>query len=165
MSAIGRAARSSRTPARRSSTAAAEPSRDPAGAELLSTAKPQIKPCDTIFGTHRHYAVLATLEESGSASQAELSRRTGIYRSDVVAVINELADRGLVEHAHDPAARRRNVITMTQQGRSQLQRLDKLLAAIEDEVLAPLARREHDQFTELLTRLVDHHARSHSRGS
>jgi hypothetical protein len=29
---------------------AAMPSCDPAGAEPLSTAKPQVKPCDTIFG-------------------------------------------------------------------------------------------------------------------
>jgi hypothetical protein len=48
-----RTARSTRTHARRSSTAAAEPSCDPAGAEPPTTAKAQIKLCDTIFGTHR----------------------------------------------------------------------------------------------------------------
>ncbi|MBG0832881.1 MarR family transcriptional regulator [Planomonospora sp. ID67723] len=110
-----------------------------------------------------HYAVLATLEESGPASQAELSRRTRIYRSDLVAVINELADRGFVERAPDPADRRRNVITMTGQGRRQLHRLDELLAAIEDDVLAPLTRIERRQFTELLARLLDHHGRSRRR--
>src|SRR6266540_2768792 len=54
-----------------------------------------------------HYAVLAALQEFGPASQAALSRRTGIYRSDLVAVINELAGRGLIERAPDPADRRR----------------------------------------------------------
>jgi putative transposase len=44
--------RSRRTYARRSSTTAAEPSRDPARAEPPTTAKAQIKRCDTIFGTH-----------------------------------------------------------------------------------------------------------------
>src|SRR3712207_1895073 len=53
-----------------------------------------------------HYAVLATLEQVGPASQADLSGRTGIYRSDLVAVINELADQGLVERAPNPADRR-----------------------------------------------------------
>ena len=75
-----------------------------------------------------HYAVLATLDEFGPASQAELSSRTGIHRSDLVAVINELAGRGLVERAPDPADRRRNVVTATGAGRRQLLRLDKLLA-------------------------------------
>jgi DNA-binding MarR family transcriptional regulator len=82
-----------------------------------------------------HYAVLATLEEFGPASQAQLSQRTGIHRSDLVAVINELTDRGQVERSPNPADRRQNVITLTQRGRRQLLKLDKLLAAVEDELV------------------------------
>jgi DNA-binding MarR family transcriptional regulator len=113
-----------------------------------------------------HYAVLVALQESGPASQATLSRRTGIYRSDLVAVINELADRGHVERAPDPADRRRNVITITQQGRRHLRRLDKLLASIQDDLLAPLTQPERDQLTRILTRLLDHHTGTapHSTG-
>jgi len=104
-----------------------------------------------------HYAVLATLEEFGAASQAELSVRTGIYRSDLVAVINELAGRGLVKRAPDPADRRRNVVTLTAPGRRQLLKLDKLLADVEDEVLAPLNPTQREQLSHLLTTLVNHH--------
>ena len=64
--------------------------------------------------------MLATLNELGPASQSELSSRTGIYRNDLAAVINELADRGLVERAPDPADRRRNVVTLTGPGRRQM---------------------------------------------
>jgi MarR family transcriptional regulator, lower aerobic nicotinate degradation pathway regulator len=106
-----------------------------------------------------HYAVLATLEEFGPASQAELSSRTGIYRSDLVAVIGELAGRGLVERAPDPADRRRNVVTVTGPGRRQLLRLDTLLAEVEDEVLAPLTPAQREQLVRLLTTLVSHHGR------
>lgn len=106
-----------------------------------------------------HYPVLAALLEFGPASQATLSRRAGLYRSDLVAVINELADRGHVERAPDPADRRRNVITITQQGRRHLRRLDKLIAAIQDDLLAPLTQPERDQLTLLLARLLEHHAR------
>ncbi|WP_250562201.1 MarR family winged helix-turn-helix transcriptional regulator [Sphaerisporangium fuscum] len=112
-----------------------------------------------------HYAVLATLREAGPVSQAELSRRTGIYRSDIVAVINELTERDLVERAPDPADRRRNVITLTPRGDGHLDRLDELLAALQDEVLAPLTPAERDQLTGLLTRLLDHLGRSHGRGA
>jgi MarR family transcriptional regulator, lower aerobic nicotinate degradation pathway regulator len=104
-----------------------------------------------------HYAVLATLEEFGPASQAQLSQRTGIHRSDLVAVINELTDRGQVERSPNPADRRQNVITLTQRGRRQLLKLDKLLAAVEDELLAPLTARQREQLTHLLTALVNHH--------
>ncbi|GAA3411466.1 MarR family winged helix-turn-helix transcriptional regulator [Streptosporangium vulgare] len=107
-----------------------------------------------------HYAVLASLEEFGPGSQAMLSRRTGIYRSDMVGVLNELAERDLVERAPDPGDRRRNVITITAQGRRHLHRLDKILDDLHEELLAPLASAERDQFTQLLVRLLDHHVRA-----
>lgn len=107
-----------------------------------------------------HYAALVALRESGPASQAELSKRTGIYRSDLVAVINELAGRGHVERAPDPADRRRNVITLTEAGRRHLRRLDKLIAELQDDLLAPLTEPEREQLTGLLARLMKHLSRS-----
>lgn len=104
-----------------------------------------------------HYAVLASLQEFGPGSQATLSRRTGIYRSDMVGVLNELAERGLVERAPDPDDRRRNVITITAQGRRHLRRLDTVMDDLHEELLAPLTSDERDQFVRLLTRLLDHH--------
>ncbi|KAA9155301.1 MarR family transcriptional regulator [Amycolatopsis acidicola] len=102
-----------------------------------------------------HYAVLATLEEFGPLSQAELSSRTGIYRSDLVGVINELSERGLTERAPDPADRRRNVITLTEQGSRRLVKLDELLADVEDKVLAPLSHSERELLGILLDTLVE----------
>ncbi|PCG83784.1 MarR family transcriptional regulator [Streptomyces sp. WZ.A104] len=107
-----------------------------------------------------HYAVLASLQDHGPASQAALSGRTGIYRSDMVAVLNELAERHLVERAPDPDDRRRNVITISTRGRRHLCRLDEVLDDLHDELLAPLGPAERDQFVRLLTRLLDHHTRS-----
>ncbi|MGC0318145.1 MarR family winged helix-turn-helix transcriptional regulator [Kitasatospora acidiphila] len=107
-----------------------------------------------------HYAVLASLQEYGPGSQAELSRRSGIYRSDMVGVLNELAERNLVERAPDPDDRRRNTITISTEGRRRLRRLDKVLDDLHDELLAPLSPAERDQFVQLLTRLLDHHTRS-----
>jgi MarR family transcriptional regulator, lower aerobic nicotinate degradation pathway regulator len=106
-----------------------------------------------------HYVLLAALDEAGPASQAELSRRTTIDRSDIVAAVNELAERDLVERAPDPTDRRRNVITLTTAGRRYLRNLDKLLAKVQDDLLAPLSPDERHQLVDLLTRVVDHHAR------
>ena len=106
-----------------------------------------------------HYRLLATLEESGPASQAALGRRSGIHLSDMVATINELADRGQVERAPDPSDRRRNVISLTSAGRRQLRRLEKRLAECQDELLAPLSPEERQRLIELLSRLLDHHNR------
>src|SRR5258708_17337617 len=84
-----------------------------------------------------HYALLSALEEFGPASQATLGRRTGIDRSDIVATINELAEREMVERTLDPADRRRNIITRTPPGRPQLPPPAGGGAKIQGELLSP----------------------------
>src|SRR5580658_11388923 len=97
-----------------------------------------------------HYATLAALEEFGPDSQSGLSDRTGIYRSDLVAIINELTARGLVVRAPDPADRRRNAITLTDAGRRHLKQLDVLIADAEAEFLAPLAKADQAELIRIL---------------
>ncbi|MFY1615412.1 MarR family winged helix-turn-helix transcriptional regulator [Micromonospora sp. WMMD736] len=107
-----------------------------------------------------HYRLLATLAEDGPASQADLGRRCGIDRSDVVATVNDLAGRGLVVRAPDPADRRRNVISLTEAGADEAHRMADTVAHVQDDLLAPLTSAERDQLTRLLTRLVEHHGGS-----
>ncbi|MER7498718.1 MarR family winged helix-turn-helix transcriptional regulator [Nonomuraea pusilla] len=104
-----------------------------------------------------HYALLAALEEYGPASQAALGRRTGIDRSDMVATVNDLAERQFLERAPDPEDRRRNIVTVTAAGRRQLAHLDQLIAAAQDEFLAPLSEADRRTLIDLLTRLAEHH--------
>lgn len=104
-----------------------------------------------------HYRLLAELDECGPASQATLGRQCGIDRSDVVAVVNELAARELVERGPDPEDRRRNVITLTPAGKRQLRRLERQLARVQDELLAPLSAGEREVLARLLGRVLDHH--------
>ncbi len=104
-----------------------------------------------------HYATLAALEEFGPDSQSGLSDRTGIYRSDLVATINELTARGLVVRAPDPADRRRNAITLTGGGRRHLKQLDALIAEAEAEFLAPLAEPDRAELIRILTLIVEDH--------
>lgn len=110
-----------------------------------------------------HYRLLATLEEAGPASQATLGRRSGIHLSDMVAAINELADRKLVERTPDPSDRRRNIISLTGAGKLHLRRLEKQLAECQDELLAPLSPQERQHLTELLSRLMTYHDRANRR--
>ena len=106
-----------------------------------------------------HYRQLATLDEFGPASQAALGRRSGIHVSDVVAALNELAEREFVVRAPDPSDRRRNVVTITAAGRRQLRRLEKRLAEVQDDLLAPLTPDERADLTRLLARVLAHHTR------
>lgn len=103
------------------------------------------------------YGFLAALEEFGPISQAELSRRLGIDRKDVVGVINDLEHEGLARRAPDAHDRRRNAVTITPAGSRALRELDGELAVAHDELLEPLSDQEREQLNELLQRLVAHH--------
>lgn len=104
-----------------------------------------------------HFRLLAELERLGPVSQATLGRSSGIHLSDVVAALNELAERGLVERAPDPADRRRNTVTITTAGRRQLRRQERRLARAQDELLAPLSQPEREQLARLLGEVLQHH--------
>jgi MarR family transcriptional regulator, lower aerobic nicotinate degradation pathway regulator len=106
-----------------------------------------------------HYATLAALEEFGPDSQSGLSDRTGIYRSDLVATINELTARGLVVRAPDPADRRRNAITLTDEGRRHLKQLDLLIADAEAEFLTPLSEVDRGELIRILKLIVGYHSK------
>ncbi|MEO9330473.1 MarR family winged helix-turn-helix transcriptional regulator [Gordonia aurantiaca] len=104
-----------------------------------------------------HYRVLAALDRFGPASQAELSRRSGIHVSEMVGTINDLTAAGHVERSPDPSDRRRNVISLTASGRRRLVELRTCVERSQEELLQPLTRAERAQLIELLTRLSDHH--------
>jgi DNA-binding MarR family transcriptional regulator len=105
-----------------------------------------------------HYAVLAALEEFGPASQAALGRRCGIDRSDMVALVNELAATGRLERTRDPDDRRRNVIAITDAGREFLSDLGRLLQDAQNDLLAPLSPRERAELARLLEVILAHHS-------
>lgn len=101
-----------------------------------------------------HYRVLAALDESGPASQAELGNMTGLDRSDVHAAVGELVDRGAVTRTADPGDRRRNQIALTRSGRHLLRTLDEVVDDVQQQVLAPLSTSERSTLINLLARIT-----------
>ena len=102
------------------------------------------------------FRLLAALEEHGPASQADLSRSTGIDTSDVVAEVNHLASTGYVRRRRDNHDRRRNVVSITKTGRVALERVGRVVDAVQDDVLAPLSDDERNTFLQLLAKLTEH---------
>ena len=98
--------------------------------------------------------LLASLADEGAASQAELSRRTGIDPSDVVAAVNDLEARKFVTRKRDSRDARRNVVSLTRAGRTELARLDAVVADIQEQFLAPLNEAERRQLHRILTKLA-----------
>ena len=98
--------------------------------------------------------LLASLADEGEASQVELSRRTGIDPSDVVAAMNDLAARKFVTRRRDPRDARRNVVTLTAAGRKELARLDTVVAEIQERFLATLSASDRRHLQRILTKLA-----------
>jgi MarR family transcriptional regulator, lower aerobic nicotinate degradation pathway regulator len=112
----------------------------------------------SVGARRQHYSVLSALEEFGPASQAALGRRCGIDRSDMVALVNELAAAGRLERTPDPDDRRRNVIAITHAGRTFLSELDQLLKDAQDDLLAPLSTQERADLVRLLAAVLARHS-------
>ncbi|QLY33717.1 MarR family winged helix-turn-helix transcriptional regulator [Nocardia huaxiensis] len=104
-----------------------------------------------------HYAILATLDEAGPLSQAEVGRRTGIDRSDIVAAVNDLSTRGLAARTPDPTDRRRNILTLTAAGHTHLDDLDARLESAQSEFLPGFSPAERATLVLTLTRILDAH--------
>ncbi|UGT62738.1 MarR family winged helix-turn-helix transcriptional regulator [Nocardia asteroides] len=103
-----------------------------------------------------HFVVLAALAEFGPASQAALSDRTSVYKSDLVSVLNDLENGGWVRRAPDPADKRRNVITITEHGEHRLAELDQVLDGVNNHIMTPLDHDERAQLFTLLNRVNTH---------
>jgi DNA-binding MarR family transcriptional regulator len=101
------------------------------------------------------YRLLAALKEYGPTSQALLGRRTGIDRSDVVSTVNDLVERGYVTRRRDDADLRRNVIVITPGGVSHYRRLDRLVQAVQEQLLGLLSASERADLVAMLRRVID----------
>src|SRR3954454_12255764 len=89
-----------------------------------------------------HFRLLAALDQYGPSTQADLGRSTDIDRSDVVAVVADLLDRGYATRKPDPVDRRRNIVSITKRGVAKLEELDTSLGEVQDSLLAPLSPME-----------------------
>ena len=107
-----------------------------------------------------HHAILALLDEGTTETQGAIGEALGYDKGQLVGMLDELEDGGLIERRRDPADRRRHVVRMTTEGRSALGRLRRLSARIEREFLAPLNESERAQLHDLLLRLASHHVPS-----
>jgi MarR family transcriptional regulator, lower aerobic nicotinate degradation pathway regulator len=101
-----------------------------------------------------HHAVLSTVAELGSVSQADLGRSCGIDPKDMVTIVNELEDDGLVTRTPDPSDRRKNAIAISPRGRKLLRRTELLVDDANDQLTAALTPAERSQLTALLERVA-----------
>ncbi|MFL6115298.1 MAG: MarR family winged helix-turn-helix transcriptional regulator [Catenulispora sp.] len=103
------------------------------------------------------FAVLASLEEYGPLSQAELGRRLGLDRNDVSGIVARLEAAGHLDRQSDPDDRRRNLVTLTPDGAHHLEVIQQNADKAQAELLAGLDPNERRQLHDLLAKALKAH--------
>jgi MarR family transcriptional regulator, lower aerobic nicotinate degradation pathway regulator len=104
-----------------------------------------------------HYSVLAILGEGARETQAMIADSLALDPSRLVALLDSLEERELVDRQRDPEDRRRHVVTITAAGKQELSRLRAIVKEVEDDFLAPLDAKSRQAFHETLQQLACHH--------
>src|SRR5690348_11127618 len=104
-----------------------------------------------------HHAILAVLDEGQRETQGAIADALGYDKGQLVGLLDELEDAGLVVRQRDQADRRRQIVQMTPAGKKTLDKLRRLSQRIEGDFLAPLDEQERAQLHAVLLRLAEHH--------
>lgn len=104
----------------------------------------------------QQFGVLHLLADSGPMSQADLADSVRVHASNLVRLLDELEEAGLIERRRDPSDRRRQLVGLTDAGAAMLRRAERAAAEAERELLAPLSPLEQEQLQHLLGRITTH---------
>jgi DNA-binding MarR family transcriptional regulator len=102
----------------------------------------------------RELTVLLVLASEEPASQQEAAGRLGIDRTTMVAFVDTLEGKGLVERRPDPEDRRRNVVALTTAGHHTLRRATAASDEAERRFLAPLTPSAGENLKRTLAKLI-----------
>jgi DNA-binding MarR family transcriptional regulator len=102
----------------------------------------------------RDLAVLTVLGGAEPLAQQQAATQLGVDRTTMVALVDALTQKGLVERRPDPTDRRRNQVHLTTAGRRVLDEGSRLHAAAERQFLAALDDEEIHRLKSLLRRAL-----------
>ncbi|MGY0232861.1 MarR family winged helix-turn-helix transcriptional regulator [Longispora urticae] len=101
--------------------------------------------------------MLRAIAATPGMSQQELARHLGMPPSRLVAFLDDLEGRELIERRQNPADRRLSALHVTEHGTGTLRRIGGVGRAHDADITAPLDPAEREQLAVLLGRLAEHH--------
>ena len=101
----------------------------------------------------REFALLRAVGVAEGQSQQAIGERLQIPPSRMVAFVDALEGRSLLERRHNPLDRRTRELHLTPAGRQLLERAFQLAAGLENDLCADLSAPEREQLIGLLQRV------------
>lgn len=104
------------------------------------------------------FRVLNLVDAAEGRSQQAIGQAIEVPASRMVALVDELEQRGLVERRPDPADRRVRALYLTRKGRQTLTRGRKIAKQHEEEMTRGLGAADRKRLLDLLQKMVDEQA-------
>jgi DNA-binding MarR family transcriptional regulator len=102
----------------------------------------------------RQFAVMRVIGLEEGQSQQALAQRLQIPKSRMVAIVDELEERGLLQRQATPSDRRVYALHLTAGGRKLLRRGLEVATSYEQQVSGSLDPEERDKLLDLLQRIA-----------
>src|ERR1700723_1088261 len=99
--------------------------------------------------------ILRLLRVAAGMSQQELAAKLRIHPSRLVAILDNLEKRGVVERRANPDGHRFYSLHLTKGGGDLLEKIGKVAREHQDALLTALSREERSELDRLLLRIVD----------
>jgi DNA-binding MarR family transcriptional regulator len=104
------------------------------------------------------FRILNLIDAAEGRSQQAIGEAIQVPPSRMVALVDELEQRGLVERRPDPADRRIRALYLTRKGRTALTRGREIATSHEEEITRGMSETDRTRLTKLLQKLVDEQA-------
>jgi DNA-binding MarR family transcriptional regulator len=104
--------------------------------------------------TPPHAGILRLVAATPARNQQALAKRLGVLPSRMVILIDDLAEKGLVQRKRSTKDRRHSELVLTKRGRRILEKLSKLAAEHEADLCAGLTGAERDTLAALGRKIV-----------
>ena len=99
--------------------------------------------------------ILRMLRLTAGLSQQELAAKLGIHPSRLVALLDELERKELVERKSNPDDRRQYSLRLTEKGATRLEEIGHVAQQHQEALCAGLSLEERDKLAELLRKIAD----------
>ena len=98
----------------------------------------------------RHVAALIELRDRGELTQQSLCGQLHLDPTNLVAILNELEQRGYATRRRDPQDRRRHLVEVSKKGVAVIDKVSKVMDEVEADLLKDFEPAEREQLERLL---------------